>query len=170
MAGRGVLIAMRRWDKLNERQLSVLQRIGGAGEPVTAASPELAATVYALRNRGLVTTPRKDGVWRAEITGAGRFYLENGRHPDEPGLAGIRVPARPVPGSRGKPAAGAGRSAGPPSGHAAALIEQVRAAGGTLHVPDPDPRTRARYRSALDAAKRSGIVPDGYHLLHTGRD
>lgn len=161
---------MRRWDKLNERQLSVLQRIGGAGEPVTAASPELATTVYALRNRGLVTTPRKDGAWRAEITSAGKFYLENGRHPDEPGLPGTRAPARPVPGSRGKPAAGAGGSAGPPSGHAAALIEQVRAEGGTLHIPDPDPGTRARYRSALDAAKRSGIVPAGYHLLHTGRD
>ena len=35
-------------DKLNERQLSVLQRIGGAAEPVTATSPELANTVDAL--------------------------------------------------------------------------------------------------------------------------
>jgi hypothetical protein len=170
MAERGVLIAMRRWGKLNERQLSVLQRISGAGEPVTAASPELATTVYALRDRGLVTTPRKDSAWRAEITDAGKFYLENGRHPDEPGLPGTRVPAQPVPGSRGKPAATAGGRARPPSSHAAVLIEQVRAEGGTLHIPDPDPVTRARYRSALDAAKRSGIVPAGYHLLHTGRD
>jgi hypothetical protein len=79
-----------------------------------------------------------------------------------------------VPGARGKPAATAGGSARPharaPSNHAAALIEQVRAEGGTLHIPDPDPGTRARYRSALDAAKKSGIVPAGYHLLHTGRD
>jgi hypothetical protein len=165
---------MRRWDKLNERQLSVLQRIGGTGEPVTAANPELAATVYALRNRGLVTTPRKDGAWRAEITDAGRFYLENGRHPETPGLPGTRVPAQPGTGARSKPAAAAGRSARPhastPANYAAALIEQVQAEGGTLRIPDPDPGTRARYRSALDAAKGSGIVPAGYHLLHTGRD
>ena len=80
------------------------------------------------------------------------------------------MPAQSVPGARGKPAATARGRARPPSSHAASLIEQVRAEGGTLHIPDPDSGTRARYRSALDAAKKSGIVPAGCHLLHTGRD
>lgn len=166
---------MRRWDKLNERQLLLLQRIGGDDEPVTAANPELANTVYALRVRGLVTTPRKNGVWRAEITDAGRFYLENGCHPETPGLTGAQTRSQqPKPGSRNKPAPVEAGSAKPrasmPANHAAELIKRLQAEGGTLHIPDPDPGTRARYRSALYAAKQPGIVPEGHHLLHTGRD
>lgn len=75
---------VQRWAKLNDRQLMVLQRIGEGHEPVNAKTPELATTVYALRNRGLVTTHRIDGIWQAEITDAGRFYLEYGYHPDRP--------------------------------------------------------------------------------------
>jgi hypothetical protein len=168
---------MHRWDKLNERQLSVLQRIGGDGEPVTAAEPGLANTVYALRGRGLVTTPRKDGAWQAEITDEGRFYLENGRHPEAPGLSGVQVPAQPrsraaatgSPSPSSKPPVGRA-SAKTPAHLAAELIRQLQAEGGTLIIPDPDSGTRARYRSALDAAKKLGTVPAGHHLLHTGRD
>jgi hypothetical protein len=168
---------MHRWDKLNERQLSVLQRIGGDGEPVTAAEPGLANTVYALRGRGLVTTPRKDGVWQAEITDEGRFYLENGRHPETPGLSGVQVSAQPR--SRAAATGSASPPSKPPVGRADAkapahiaadLIRQLQAEGGTLIIPDPDSGTRARYRSALDAAKKLGTVPAGHHLLHTGRD
>lgn len=42
--------------KLNERQLDVLRRIYHAQTPITSDDSDLAATVYALRNRGLVTT------------------------------------------------------------------------------------------------------------------
>lgn len=62
--------------KLNERQLTVLRRIYDSQTPVTSDDSHLAATVYALRNRGLVATPRAGGRWSAELTEAGRQHLE----------------------------------------------------------------------------------------------
>lgn len=41
-----------------------------------AANPELANTVCAVRNRSLATTPRKGGVWRAEIIKQDRLQYE----------------------------------------------------------------------------------------------
>ena len=41
-------------------------------------------STYALRDRGLVTVSRRGGGWRAEVTEAGRFYLQHGHHPDHP--------------------------------------------------------------------------------------
>lgn len=73
---------MTRSDKLNERQLTLLRRINDGTESVTSHESSLAKTTYALRDRGLVETPRVDGVWTARITPAGRFYLEHGRRPD----------------------------------------------------------------------------------------
>jgi hypothetical protein len=58
---------MQRWASLKERQLSVLRRIGDDGDSVSARNCELANTVYALRNRGLVATPRREGIWRADV-------------------------------------------------------------------------------------------------------
>lgn len=57
--------------KLNERQLAVLRRIAAADNPGTSAEYELARTVYALRSRRLVDTPRRDGVWAVVVTDAG---------------------------------------------------------------------------------------------------
>lgn len=154
----GALGYVQRWSALNERQLGVLRRIGEGKDPVGSGNPELATTVYALRNRGLVVTPRRDGGWCAEITDAGRFYLEHGHHPDrpDPGTEAARTP-RPV----GRPTTQA------PS--ARELIEQVQKAGGTLRVENPDDETRAAYRRAIHAAKRNGLVPDTLQLRHTGR-
>jgi len=155
---------MQRWDKLNDRQLAVLRRIGEGVNPVSRSDSDLAASVYALRNRGLVTTPRRDGLWHAEITDAGRFYLEHGRHPDQPDgfLPGATVAC-------GKTPRRSDRVDKSPEG-AVALIRRLRQAGGTLHISDPDEATRAQYRRVLHAAVQRGIVPDGFHLLHTGRD
>ena len=47
---------MRRWNPLNERQLSLLRRIGEGGDAVRFSDPGLAVSVYALRARGLVIT------------------------------------------------------------------------------------------------------------------
>ncbi len=74
---------MRRWDPLNELQLSVLSRIAdgdGLGGPEQTG---YRLSVYALRDRGLVTAGKRHGRWQAHITEAGRFYLEHGRHPDK---------------------------------------------------------------------------------------
>lgn len=75
---------MYRWSPLNDRQLTLLTRIGEGTDPVTSESPELAITARALKGRGLITMPKHGGRWQAEITDAGRFYLEHGHHPDLP--------------------------------------------------------------------------------------
>ncbi|MCP2342998.1 hypothetical protein [Actinomadura rupiterrae] len=152
---------MQRWSPLNERQLVVLRRIGAGEDPVSGKNPELAATVYALRNRGLVATPRHEGVWHAEITDAGRFYLEHGHHPDrpEPGT-GTAQRAAPVPGPRTPDAPASVQE----------LIARVQRAGGTLKVKEPDEETRAAYRRVIHAAKQQGAVPGGMRLRHTGRN
>ncbi|MFI6505685.1 hypothetical protein [Nonomuraea typhae] len=153
---------MRRWAKLNERQLTVLRRTAD-GEPITAKEPDLSRTVYALRDRGLVSTPRRGGIWVAEVTEAGRFYLARGEYQDSAAL----VP-RTGSSTTGRKAAGATQQS--PRALAAELIKRLQEEGGTLHVHDPDEATRALHRRALDAAKRHGLIPEGFRLLHTGRD
>ena len=155
---------MRRWDRLNDRQLALLRRIGEGTDPVSQANPDLSATVYALRNRGLVTTPRRNGLWQAEITDAGTFYLEHGHHPDRPDSSLPEDPAA------GKKAAKRTAKAEKTSDGTVSLIRRLQQAGGTLHISDPDKATRAHYRRVLHAAVQRGVVPDGFHLLHTGRD
>jgi hypothetical protein len=70
---------MKRWPKLNSHQLAILRRIGEPGETVSSNEWGLAKTVYALRDRGLVATLKGEKLrWSAEITDAGRLYLEHG--------------------------------------------------------------------------------------------
>ncbi|MWA07165.1 hypothetical protein F8568_043885 [Actinomadura sp. LD22] len=147
---------MQRWAALNARQLSVLRRIENDADEVSAKRSELGTTVQALRNRGLVKTSWRNGVWRVEITDAGLFYLQHGHHPDrpEPGDSINVLPKR-----------------GPVESAAADLISALRhAEGETIRIEEPDDATRARYRKAINAAKRRGLVPEGRQLLHTGRD
>jgi hypothetical protein len=154
---------MQHLTRLNDRQLAALRRIAEGTVPITSKTAGLAQTVYALRARKLVATPRDDGGWTAEITEAGQFYVTHGRYPDHLLEAGPATsPGRRNP---GKP----DRHPGPPV-TAEDLIRQVQEAGGTLQIPDPDDRTRAQYRRALHAAKQRGKVPEGFHVLHTGRD
>jgi hypothetical protein len=139
-------------------------RVGNGFDPIGAKNPELATTVYALRNRGLVTTPRRDGVWYAQITDAGRFYLEHGHHPDRP--------APPDPAQSSTTQGGRKPQRKPPRrpDKAAELMEQLTRNGGTLRVEKPGVSVRAGYRRAIASAKRRGLVPAGSLLLHTGRD
>ncbi|GAA4027120.1 hypothetical protein [Streptomyces plumbiresistens] len=135
--------------KLNERQLDVLRRVCHGETPITSDDSGLAATVYALRNRGLVTTTRTDGRWSAAPTEAGLRYLA---HTD----------ATPAP----CPSAYAPSTAP----DAAELIIRLQQSGGTLHITNPIPDERARWRRALHAARADHLVPDGHHLQHTGRN
>ncbi|TDD87109.1 hypothetical protein [Actinomadura rubrisoli] len=139
---------MQRWTKLNDRQLDVLRRIDTGTDPVTHRDHDLAHTVYALRRRGLVTTPVEDGAWRAEITKAGRYYLEHGRFSET-----AETP-RPL--------------VKQPIVTADALVRQLREEG-TVRVLRPDERTRAAYRKVIHAIKQGGLLPEGFELLHTGR-
>jgi hypothetical protein len=171
---------MHPWSRLNDRQLALLTRIGGGTDPVTSDSPELAVTARALRDRGLVTMPRKKGRWQAEITAAGRFYLERGHHPDRPALAPRRpraavseaeVPVascpqqdadpptetKPSPKRAVKPPRPSPVTVGP------ALIAQVQEAGRFLRIPVPGSQRRGTGSVSQGVrrgtAVRSGRVP-----------
>lgn len=177
-------MTMHRWSRLNDRQLTLLTRIGDGSDPVTADSPELAVTARALKGRGLITMPRHGGKWRAEITDAGRFYLKHGHHPDRPERAPQKqrsAPAQPESQTPLPPR----RQAAPPDEKKPApqppvkpprqspakvgttLIAEVQKAGRFLRVPDPSDEERARYRRAFDAARQ--CAPEGYHLKYSGR-
>ncbi|WP_060886698.1 hypothetical protein [Streptomyces caniscabiei] len=175
---------MHPWSPLNDRQLGLLTRIGDGTDPVTSDSPELALTARALKERRLITMPRQGGKWRAEITDAGRFYLEHGHHPDRPEpaqrkqrLAGSEQRARAIPSPQKQAAAPSTtkpapqRAAKPPQPSSAeigaALIAEVQQAGRFLRIPNPSDEERARYRRAFDAARQ--CAPDGYHLKYSGR-
>ncbi|WP_146057733.1 hypothetical protein [Streptomyces sp. SM10] len=133
--------------KLNERQLDVLRRVCHGQTPITSDDSGLAATVYALRNRGLVTTSGADGRWSAAPTEAGLQHLA---HTDATPAPGPSVPAP---------------SAAP---EAAELITRLQQSGGTLHITNPTPTERARWRRVLHSVRADH--PDGHHLQHTGRD
>ncbi|MFH8981710.1 hypothetical protein [Streptomyces varsoviensis] len=175
---------MHPWSPLNDRQLALLTRLGDGTDPVTSDSPELALTARALKERRLITMPRQGGKWRAEITDAGRFYLEHGHHPDRPEpaqrkqrLAGSKQRARATPSAQKQAAAPSTmkpapqRAAKPPQPSpaevGAALSAEVQHAGRFLRIPNPSDEERARYRRAFDAARQ--CAPDGYHLKYSGR-
>ena len=68
--------------RLSPRQVEVLGRLV-AGESVSRADSDLRVTVYALRNRGLVVTPRQaGGGWVVELTAVGREAASTGRVPE----------------------------------------------------------------------------------------
>lgn len=180
----GTTIAMHPWSPLNDRQLALLTRIGGGPDPVTSDSPELALTARALKERRLITMPKQSGKWQAEITDAGRFYLEHGHHPDRPEpakrkqrSAGSEQRTRTAPpAQRQAPASSTTepapqRTAKPsrplPAEVGAALIAEVQQAGRFLRIPNPSDEKRARYRRAFDAARQ--CAPEGYHLKYSGR-
>jgi hypothetical protein len=83
---------MHPWSPLNDRQLALLTRIGDGADPATSDSPEFALTARALKERRLIAMPKQNGKWQAEITDAGRFYLEHGHHPDRPVAEASRSP------------------------------------------------------------------------------
>jgi len=177
-------VSMHRWSPLNDRQLALLTRIGDGTNPVTSDSPEFALTARALKERHLITMPKQDGKWQAEITDAGRFYLEHGHHPDRPEPAS-RKP-RPAHGAKAPVASRPRQDAAPPpetkqtpqrilkpprpspAAIGPTLIKQVQEAGRFLRIPDPGDEERAQYRRAFDAARQ--CAPEGYHLKYTGRE
>lgn len=116
--------------------------------------------------------PWKKGKWQAEITDAGRFYLEHGHHPDRPELVpgkprspAAEVEAPTVPQAPGPPAE---TSPSPsPTAVGPALITQVKKAGRFLRIPDPSDEERAHCRRDFVAARQ--CAPEGYHLKYSGR-
>lgn len=117
----------------------------------------------ALRNRGLITIQRRAGNWEADITDAGRFYLANGHHPDDPRRKTPEA-ATPKPSARQK----ATTTATPPISdrrRAAAeeLVERLVADKLVeLEVETDDQNTH--WRRVIDFAKRHRLHPDGTRI------
>lgn len=154
--------------RLKDHQLALLQRVAD-GPPVTSNEWTLATSVYALRNRKLVTTPRSGGRWEAVITTAGRFYLEHGDYP----------PSAPTEGSDTEPNVSTRnvlRSAKPV--HAPRevgiggpeLVARLRAEGGEITLVNPGRSERHRWRRAIHDATSRRLAPIGQRITHTGRD
>ncbi|UQS26063.1 hypothetical protein L1857_26240 [Amycolatopsis thermalba] len=183
---RGELKLMRRWDPLNDRQLDLLKRVD-AGEDLSGPDhANLRHSANAVRDRGLITVSRRGGVWRAELTKAGRFYLDHGHHPDDPRFTsrmttGSAVTAKPAPsqntddldGELAEPATARANSRQPPRAtiktterrraEATELIEHL-----TVHevyvVKAPTEADLARWRKIVDFAKRHDLVPEGRYI------
>lgn len=165
---------MQRWDPLKEHQLRLLRRIGDGDDLSGPDGVDHRHSARALQTRRLVDISRRGGVWRARITDAGRFYLDNGLHPDHPDrLVGGKTPRQRVrttttaeegeSASARSQAGGASTAAGstwsPAAAtvdHARELVERLQTEGGTVRVESPDPEERARYRRVIHAAKQHG--------------
>lgn len=169
---------VRRWDPLNERQLHVLNEVAGGNDLSDPDAMHLRQSARALQHRGLLSISKKNGVWRAQLTDAGQFYLDHGHHPDHPDHVTSDVSDAPRKTAR-KPTspAAAAKSVTPAQQRsesvvkrAERLIEQLRSEGGILRIQDLDRAARAEYRRIIHAAKQHKLVPARHHLMYSGRD
>ncbi|MGW8951526.1 hypothetical protein [Streptomyces sp. NPDC055709] len=189
---------MYRWKALNGRQLTLLRHIA-AGEDPGAQDPGMRRTTYALRDRGLVTVSRRGGGWRAQVTEAGRFYLEHGHHPEHPTLGATLADESTTPvavaTSRGRGSKTRSATVGeskrttthkkPPAPYkdrslpaarraqAAKLVERLVAERQVV-ISKPDEDEITEWRRVIDFAKRHGLTPSGkriekHQLWNAGR-
>lgn len=170
---------VRRWDKLNERQLAVLKRVGAGDDLSGSDGIDDRRSAGALADRDLVVVTRHGGGWRAEITEPGRFYLEHGHHPDDPAFAVLEAAdALPLP-KQTPLGASVGRlqkSKRRPAPHttaaiaaqrrsaAAKLLQRLTEAGGQVLLPKPEPDEEAELRRVIDFAKGHGLALEGKRI------
>jgi hypothetical protein len=63
---------------LTDRQLQVLRWIGDGCPPGVMDGFSYKTTAIALQGRRLVAVSKKKGIWRADLTDAGKYYLNHG--------------------------------------------------------------------------------------------
>ena len=73
---------------VNDKQRKVLDWLVAGGSQVPP-EPQMKLSAAALKSRGLVKVRRPGGRWTAELTEAGRYYVEHGDYPD----SSVRTPA-----------------------------------------------------------------------------
>jgi hypothetical protein len=143
---------------LTERQLAILKWVeSGCPDDV----PDLNAskrTARALEDRRLVKVSRKDGLWRAGLTTAGRYYLDHGEYPPASSRVPRPLPLPSLPRKRAAPSAP--REPRPkPLPVTEQLIADLIASGGELRI-DRD-KDKVNYEARVGAAIRHGKVPEG---------
>ncbi|WP_116201984.1 hypothetical protein [Amycolatopsis circi] len=180
---------MKRWEPLNERQLDLLKRVDAAEDLSGPAHNRLRHSANAVRDRGLITISKRGGRWQAEMTEAGRFYLDHGYHPDDPRHADKRsqtqttasdaaptprgtAPRTPTVRDPDRVSSETPRRSAPQATIEAA--EQRRAEAidlverlGTdklVVVKAPSDDEIVRWRKVVDFAKRHDLVPEGHRI------
>jgi hypothetical protein len=128
---------------LTEAQVSLLRWIAEGTPDGVMEGDSYRISVAALRNRGLVRTAGRGPSWSAEITDAGRTYLDqvDGSDPPTPRQANVSVTEQ--------------------------LVKDVVAAGGSLRVQRPRwtyDWDGVDYENRAHLAMRFGKVPDGKRL------
>ncbi|WP_157554177.1 hypothetical protein [Nocardia crassostreae] len=181
-----------RADPINRTQLEVLRWVDGGCPDGVMTGSSYKLTAQALAWRGLVAVSKKQGIWRAEITEAGRYYLQHGRYPDghgerkplqqkttrskvrgEQGISdgpsgtnATKLPPtdgeRPVTAHRAPPDTTA-RITAERRTAARKLVENL-IANEELVIHQPDESEVARWRKVVDFAKRHKMVPEGQRL------
>lgn len=141
---------------LTERQPAILKWVeSGCPDDV----PDLNAskrTARALEDRRLVKVSRKDGLWRAGLTTAGRFYLDHGEHPPASSRVPRPLPLPSLPRKRAVPRAAPSAPREPrpkPLPVTEQMIADVIASGGELRM-DRD-KDKVNYEARVAAAIRT---------------
>lgn len=156
---------MRRWTPLNDRQLEVLKAIDASTDLSSSEHSASRRSALVLRDRGLISISKAKGVWRAEMTEAGRFYVDHGHHPDDPRNLAL-VTEKPTtngnePGRKVRSAPLATvRAAQQRRAEAEKLVEHL-VADELMVVKAPTDEEIDRWRKVVDFAKRHGMVPQG---------
>jgi excisionase family DNA binding protein len=88
------------YSPLNPRQETVLRWIADGCQDGVMEGFTYKTVAVALQNRRLVVVSRKGGGWQAELTDAGRFYVEHGHHRPRPESTG-RLGRHPVSSAAG---------------------------------------------------------------------
>jgi hypothetical protein len=173
------------YGRLNDRQLRVLRWVAD-GYPADGMTDEFfKRSAASLQDRRLVVVSRRRGSWQAEVTDAGRFYLEHGHHPradaapPAPRRTSSAAPPHRCPQSPPAAAQPDGSRAAPglqparvvPAPAQARLpvedvspewvLEQVRRAGGHLRLVGLDTAELAAWRRSAKVAQ--------LRLLRVGR-
>jgi hypothetical protein len=159
---------------LNPRQLQVLEWIATGCPPGVTEETAHTLTALALQNRHLVIVSKKGGRWSASVTDAGRYYLVEGRYPDDSRDRPVEHPLRRssvVRTSAATSLPSVERPIVPPKRDAVIrptpptvqLVEDVIAAGGALRINRT--KDRKNYEMLISSAIRFGKVPSGKWLV-----
>jgi hypothetical protein len=164
---------VKRWELLNERQLAVLKAIDASTDLSAPEHGTLRRSASSLRDRGLITISKRGGVWSAEMTKSGRFYLDHGHHPDDPRTSHTEN-QKDTEGSVPEVGSTPKRSAP----HATVITSQQRraeaeklverlVADNLVVIKSPTDDEMARWRKVVDFTKRHNLVPDGHRIEKT---
>jgi hypothetical protein len=151
---------------LNAAQQAVLQWVADGCPDGVMEGYEHRISAASLRTRGLLRISGHGNTWRAELTTAGRSFLEN------PPSVEPRKPARATEaGAESTPEAGTSRTQSPVKPKVARalsatdqLVADLLAAGGVLRVPHRRGVGEPDYEHRVISARRFGKVPPGKRL------